>query len=333
MNFRNPSQTLALKEMVDLVRDDLKLVEEAISMESIGSVRVQSAIAAHVQASGGKRLRPILLLLSGRLCGEVRKETVQLAAVVEMIHMATLVHDDVIDMADSRRGRPSTNSIWGNHASVLAGDWLYMQAFQVALRQRDFRVLDALIGVTQLMVEGELFQLERIGRINISLADYLELVDRKTAGLFSGCARLGALSVEADDGQAARLADYAWNVGMAFQLIDDILDFTSRETILGKPVGNDLQEGKLTLPLIYALQNASREETRAIEVILEDRNYERTPFSQVLQIIETNGGFTRARDHAHSYTSRAREIVLSFPDSAVRRALLSITDLVTERDR
>ena len=179
-----------------------------------------------------------------------------MAAVVEMIHTATLVHDDVIDMAKTRRGRPSINVVWGNHTSVLAGDWLYMQAFQVALRERSFPILDTLIQLTQMMVEGELLQLERIGKIGVTEADYMELIDRKTASLFSACARLGAASQGAAEREERRLGEYAWNLGIAFQLIDDILDFTSREKILGKPVGNDLREGKVTLPLIYALEAA-----------------------------------------------------------------------------
>ena len=146
-----------------------------------------------------------------------------------MIHTATLVHDDVIDLASKRRGRPSTNVIWGNHMAVLAGDWLYMQAFQIALRERNFHLLDVLISLTQMMVEGELLQLERLHKIDISEADYMELVDRKTASLFSACARLGAIAVGAREAQENQLADFAWNLGMAFQLVDDILDFTSTE--------------------------------------------------------------------------------------------------------
>ena len=181
----------------------------------------------------------------------------RLAAVVEMIHTATLVHDDVIDIAKTRRGRPSTNVVWGNHISVLAGDWLYMQAFQVALRERNFHLLDVLISLTQMMVEGELLQFERLHRIDITEADYMELVDRKTASLFSACAALGAIAGGADEAVESKLSEFAWNLGMAFQLVDDILDFTSTEKILGKPAGNDLREGKVTLPMIYALENAS----------------------------------------------------------------------------
>src|SRR4030088_3443950 len=187
-------QTLTAREILDLVKDDLERVEREINLESVASVDAVTTIARYLQSGGGKRLRPILVLLASKLVGGVTDGSIRMAAVVEMIHTATLVHDDVIDTAKTRRGRPSSNTIWGNHTCVLAGDWLYMQAFQVALRERNFRVLDVLISLTQLMVEGELLQLERIGKIDISEADYMELVDRKTAGLFSACARLGAMT-------------------------------------------------------------------------------------------------------------------------------------------
>src|SRR5581483_1222088 len=169
-------------------------VEKHITVESVASVDAVTAIGQYLQSSGGKRLRPSLLLISAKLAGHAGPTAIQLGAVVELIHAATLVHDDVIDAAETRRGRPSTNIKWGNHTCVLAGDWLYMQAFQIALRERNFQILDLLIGLTQMMVEGELIQLERIGRIDVTEADCMELVDRKTACLFSVCARLGAIA-------------------------------------------------------------------------------------------------------------------------------------------
>jgi octaprenyl-diphosphate synthase len=221
--------------------------------------------------------------------------------------------------------------VWGNHISVLAGDWLYMQAFQVALRERNFHLLDVLISLTQMMVEGELLQLDRLRRMDISEADYMELVDRKTASLFSACARLGAIAAGADERNEALLGDFAWNLGMAFQLVDDILDFTSTEKILGKPAGNDLREGKITLPLIYAMEKAQPEERKWIEAILTDGNYENVPFMQVLQILDRNKSVERAYERAHSFSEKARSIISGFPENAAQRALLAVVDLVTER--
>src|SRR5207253_400014 len=225
------------------------------------------------------------LLLSSKLIGDGGESAIRMGAVVEMIHAATLLHDDVIDAAQTRRGRPSTNVQWGNHTCVLAGDWLYMQAFQVALRERNFHVLDLLIGLTQMMVEGELIQLDRIGRMDITEADCMELVDRKTACLFSACAKLGAVAAGADAQMEEKLGEFAWNLGMAFQLIDDMLDFTSREQILGKPVGGDLKEGKVTLPLVYALENAGAAERRQVELVLGNRAYDLASFDEINSMI------------------------------------------------
>jgi octaprenyl-diphosphate synthase len=333
MGLSKLGQTLTAREILDLVKSDLERVEREISLESVASVEVVTAIGRYLQSGGGKRLRPILVLLASKLAGSVTDGAIRMAAVVEMIHTATLVHDDVIDIAKTRRGRPSINVVWGNHTSVLAGDWLYMQAFQVALRERSFPVLDVLINLTQMMVEGELLQLERIGKIGVTEADYMELIDRKTASLFSACARLGAQAQSAEESAETRLGEYGWNLGIAFQLIDDVLDFTSREKILGKPVGNDLREGKVTLPLIYALESAAPEERRLVETVLADGNYDQVPFGKILQILHRHNGIERAQQRAQVFTDKARAIVGEFTPSPFQRALLAVTDLVTERDR
>jgi octaprenyl-diphosphate synthase len=333
MAIERAGQVLSGREIFDLVRADLEQVEKAINIESVASVETVTTIGRYLQESGGKRLRPALLLLCARFAGGDGTTGIQLGAVVEMIHAATLVHDDVIDVAQTRRGRPSANVQWGNHTCVLAGDWLYMQAFHVALRERNFHVLDLLISLTQMMVEGELIQLDRIGRIDISEADCMELADRKTACLFSACAKLGAVSAGADAATEEKLGEFAWNLGMAFQLVDDMLDFTSFEETLGKPVGGDLKEGKVTLPLVYALENASAAERRLVENVLRDRNYDSTPFAEIHSMIEIRGGIQRTRERAQQFTERARQLVAEFPESPYQRALCTLTDLVTERDR
>src|SRR5579883_123748 len=286
MAFGNLGRSISAAEIFDLVRADLAQAEREIGLESIASVDAITYIGQYLQSGGGKRLRPILVLLCGRLFGESNPSLIRMAAVAEMIHTATLVHDDVIDMAKTRRGRPSINVVWGNHTSVLAGDWMYMQAFQVALRERSFPILDVLINLTQMMVEGELLQLERLGKIGVTEADYMELIDRKTASLFSACAKLGALAQGAGEAAEAKLGEYAWNLGMAFQLIDDVLDFTAREKILGKPVGGDLREGKVTLPLVYALEQATPAEHGLVSTILRQRNYDEVPFLRILDLLE-----------------------------------------------
>ncbi len=332
MNLGKLGQALTAKEIFGLIHDDLQRVEQEITRESVASADAVTTIGKYLQSSGGKRLRPTLLLLSARLVGTAGPSAIRMGAVVEMIHAATLVHDDVIDAAETRRGRPSSNVQWGNHTCVLAGDWLYMQAFQMALRERNFHTLELLIGLTQMMVEGELFQLERIGRIDVTEADCMELVHRKTACLFSVCAKLGALVGGADAAVEEKLGDFAWSLGMAFQLVDDVLDFTANEKVLGKPVGNDLREGKVTLPLVYALERAAPEERAQVETILRDRNYEQVPFRQVRALLDKYRGIERVRERAQAFTDKARAVISEFPESRYQRALFAVTDLITHRD-
>jgi octaprenyl-diphosphate synthase len=328
MNLGKLGQAVTAREIFDLVQEELRRVEKKISNESVASVDAVTAIGKYLQSSGGKRLRPALLLLSTRLAGngDSMDTAVELGAVVELIHAATLLHDDVIDVAETRRGRPSTNVKWGNHTCVLAGDWLYMQAFQIALRERNFAILELLIGLTQMMVEGELLQLERIGRIDVTEADCMELVDRKTARLFSVCARLGALAASGDGRTEERLGEYAWNLGMAFQLIDDVLDFTAREKTLGKPVGGDLREGKVTLPLVYALEHATPQERGLVKTILRDRSYDHVPFAAILAFLERHRGIERVKERAQAFTEKARQIIGQFPESPYQRALVAVTE-------
>ena len=332
MGLGKLGQALSAREIFDLVKSDLERVEKEISLESVASVDAITAIGQYLQEAGGKRLRPSLLLLSSKLIGDGGESAVRLGAVVELIHAATLVHDDVIDAAETRRGRPSANVQWGNHTCVLAGDWLYMQAFHIALRERNFHMLDLLIGLTQMMVEGELLQLERIGRIDISEADCMELVDRKTACLFSVCAKLGALTAGADSCTEEKLGDFAWNLGMAFQLVDDMLDFTAREKTLGKPVGGDLREGKVTLPLVYALERATPAERNLVERVLQDRHYDNVGLREIVALIEKYGGIDRVKARAQSFTDKARRLIGEFPESPYQRALYAVTELITERD-
>lgn len=324
---------LTAREIQGLVAKDLERVEKEFRLESVGSVEAVGQIAQYLQSNGGKRLRPILLLVSTRLFSEPSQDAIRLAAVVELIHTATLVHDDIIDDAKTRRGKPAANTIWGNETSVLAGDWLYMQAFQIALRLRNFEILDLLITLTQQMVDGELLQLERIGKLDISEADCLELMDRKTASLFSVCTRLGAIVGGASEEEQALLGEFGWNLGMAFQMIDDVLDFTSRESVLGKPVGNDLREGKVTLPMSYALERATEAEKAMVARVLSEGSYNGVGFERVKGMVDSHAGADRARERASEFTTKARTLLAALPDNPARAALMAATDLVADRDR
>jgi octaprenyl-diphosphate synthase len=320
------------KEIFELVRTDLQKVEEEFCLQSVSSAEPISEIAQYLQAGGGKRLRPALVLLSSKLCGYHEFPAIRLGAVVELIHTATLVHDDIIDGADTRRGRPSANYRWGNHMSVLAGDWLYMQAFNVALAERSFKILDLLIGVTQVMVEGELLQLTHLHKVDVTEEAHLELADRKTACLFSVCLRLGAVLGRRSPEEEAKLGEFGTNLGLAFQLIDDILDFTSTEEILGKPIGSDLREGKITLPLIYLLQKCSVQEARKVSQVLEDGNYDAVPFEAIMELIERYGTLQAARAKARQFAERARGCLEIFPESQYKDALRSLAEFIVERD-
>ena len=319
-------------EILALVASDLAKVERAIELDTVCSVDAVTAISQHLQLSGGKRLRPTLVLLTARACGYDGEGAIRLGAVTEIVHAATLVHDDVIDEAKVRRGRPSTNQRWGNHTSVLAGDWLYMQAFNLTLRERNFKMLDLLIELTQTMVEGELLQAELVGKADITEEEHLRLIHRKTACLFSVCARFGALLAGADEETERRLGDYGWNLGMAFQLIDDVLDLSATEAVLGKPVGNDLREGKATLPVILALAKCSDSEREQIETVMRDGNYERVPHFEVQSILQRHDALDAVRRRALEYTGIATERLAPLPESEYKRALTSILDLVVERD-
>jgi octaprenyl-diphosphate synthase len=322
---------LTRAEVMALVAADLIKVEKAIELDTICSVEAVTAISHHLQSSGGKRLRPVLVLLIARALGSTDDSAIRLGAVTEIVHTATLVHDDVIDEATVRRGKPSTNQRWGNQASVLAGDWLYMQAFHLTLQERQFRLLDLLIELTQTMVEGELMQSELVGRVDVSEQEYLELVHRKTACLFSVCARFGALAAGADEELENRCGDYGWNLGMAFQLTDDLLDFHATEEALGKPVANDLREGKVTLPLILALNSCSAEEREEVATVIRDGGYEGTPASNIAALLDRYGSAEAVQRRAADYIETAVEALGPFAETPYKRALISIADWIVDR--
>jgi octaprenyl-diphosphate synthase len=321
------------QQIFNLVKDDLQEVEKEFARQSESSVRTIAEIGRYLQEGGGKRIRPALLLLCTRLCGSVDSMAVQLAAVVEFIHTATLVHDDIIDGADTRRGRSSVNHKWGNQITVLVGDWLYMQSFVIALHQRNFHILDILIGLTQKMVEGELIQLAMNGNVQVGEEDLLEIARRKTACLFSGCARIGAALGKVSPEHEEALARYGLDLGMAFQLIDDVLDFTSSQQVLGKPVLSDLMEGKITLPLLYALEHCDKSELQTIRLVLKERQLNTISRMEILAIIEKYSALAKTRTRARKYAESAQEQLRLFPSSIYREALCSIPEYVLTRDR
>jgi octaprenyl-diphosphate synthase len=320
------------REVFELLRDDLAAIEREFGRDTVSSVRVITEIGEYLRAGGGKRIRPALLLLSSRLFGNGQRGAIQLGAVVEIIHTATLVHDDIIDEAQTRRGRAAANTQWGNSKCVLAGDWLYMQAFRIAIQQRNFRVLDVFIELTQMMVEGELLQMEKLGRL-ISLDEHFDLIYRKTACLFSTCMRLGAILGGATSEQEEKLALYGRSTGMAFQIVDDVLDLTASENILGKPVGSDLREGKVTMAVIHALERCTPEEREKIQTVMDERAFGSVSHPQILDILNRYGSLDAALTRASQFAEDARRAICNFPDSEIKRALLWVPDFVVAREK
>ena len=321
------------EEIFSLVQRDLALVEEEFDRNLSDASTLVTSIGRYLHDGGGKRVRPALVLLASRLVsGEASPSAVRLAAVMEMLHTATLVHDDIIDEARVRRGRTSANVQWGNDRTVLVGDWLYMTAFDMSLRERNFAILDALTQMTRLMVDGEIFQLSLVGNSHITEDEHLDIVRRKTAYMFSACAEVGGIVAGASREEQRALACYGLSVGVSFQLIDDVLDFVSTEAKLGKPVANDIREGKLTLPLIYLLENGNEEYRRMIETVMRERAFETVRREDVLRLVHEKGTLKRARAEAGRYANEAIEALSIFPPSPYRQALLSVPSFIVERE-
>jgi octaprenyl-diphosphate synthase len=322
-------------EVYSLITGDLDLVVKDLAKLLSSELGIVDAIGKYLLDGGGKRIRPALLLLAARLCagdGPIDPKVVRMAAVMEMLHAATLVHDDIIDDAEMRRGRPSVNVTWGNEISVLMGDWLYMKAFEVTLEQRNFDVLDLLTAMTRSMTEGELIQLDVLGSIDIPEAQHLEIVRHKTAYMFRACAEIGGIVGGGSLEERKALSDYGLAAGIAFQLIDDVLDFVSTEDKLGKPVANDLREGKLTLPLIYLIEKGDAEHRRLVETVVREGGFESVTREQILALVVDEGTLDRAKEEARAYARRATEALAPFAASPYREALLSIPNFIVERE-
>src|SRR5213595_473547 len=295
---------LTARRIFDLISPELRLVEEEFERQARSNIQVIAYIGEYLQRSGGKRVRPALTILSNYAAGGDGSNygSVRMATVMEFLHTATLVHDDVIDRAATRRNRPSINSEFGNQTAVLMGDWLYMSAFETSLAERSLPILDILTAVTRRMTEGELLQLTLLGRTDISEEQYFDVIARKTAYLFSACCEIGALLGGATAEEQASMRDYGMNLGMAFQLVDDLLDFTGCEDVLGKPAGADLLEGKVSLPLIFLLQREP--EMRAvIQSVISEASYASMTRASLWEAMQESGALQPAFERANEYAT------------------------------
>lgn len=325
---------ISARRIFSLIANELQQVEIEFERQARSNVQVIAYLGDYLRKSGGKRVRPALTILSNYAVGGEgsRYNSIRMATVMEFLHTATLVHDDIIDKADMRRNRPTVNALYGNETAVLMGDWLYMSAFETSLAERSLPILDILTSVTRKMTEGELLQLTLLGHADVSEAQYLDVLKRKTAYLFSASCEIGAILGGATEQQQTALREYGSNLGTAFQLIDDLLDFTSTEDALGKAAGADLLGGKVTLPLIY-LREADPSTLEMIQRVLRDGNYDGISQEDLFVALRRTGALERARVCADEYAESARDALEKLPDSDYCDALRELPSYVLNRDR
>jgi octaprenyl-diphosphate synthase len=321
-----------LKDIVQLVEDDLVKVEELFAQQVRSDVKLVAEIGRYIQQGGGKRIRPALLLLACRAAGYRGERAILLASVVEFIHTATLLHDDIIDEATVRRGRRSVNSRWGNDITVLLGDFLYTKSMAMALSQDNLKILRLLSDVTLRMIEGEILEIERNGDVKVTPDDHIDIIRRKTADLFSACMRIGAILGDVGPEKEEALARYGLNLGICFQMVDDLLDFTAEEETLGKPVANDLREGKLTLPMIFLLRKSGSAGLEMVRAVLDDRGFGRVSRDELVRLARDHGALDEARTLAEQYADAARRDLEGFERSRYREALEALPDFILARD-
>ena len=330
--FANQSPALNAKRIFSLIKDEMALVEAEFEKQASSNIQVINYLGEYLRASGGKRVRPALLILANKAVGGVgdSESVIRLATVMEMLHTATLVHDDIIDNANTRRNRTSVNAKFGNQTAVLMGDWLYMSAFETSLQERKLEILDILTELTRKMTEGELIQLTMLGRTDITEKDYFDILQRKTAFLFSACCEIGAILGNASKEQQKALRDFGKNLGTAFQLADDGLDFTAEKEVLGKASGADLIEGKLTLPLILMVKE-DPSVIADLETLMRDGEYKNGSRENLLNKLQSNGFLEETRQRAYSFAKKAVENLELLPKTKYRVAIGEIPTLMIER--
>ena len=328
-----PAAAADLAQIFEPIREDLDAVEQEFVRHIQSRVALIPEMGRYIQKSGGKRVRPAVLLMASRLGGYQGDRAVLYASVVEFIHTATLVHDDIIDGADLRRGRPAAHSRWGNDITVLLGDYLYIKSMAMALTQDSLEIIRLLCDVTLRMIEGELYQLTKTGDVDIAEEEHFEIIRRKTAFLFGGCAQIGGMLGGVSPERESALRDYGFNLGIAFQLVDDLLDYTADQVALGKPIGGDLREGKVTLPVIFLLERGGHEADRLIRTVVQERAVNQDQWRQILALLREHRAIELAYERAVEYANRAKTCLDAFPPSRERDALLALPDYVLARDR
>ena len=322
-----------LAQLFEPIRDDLRDVEREFARHVQSQVALIPTIGDYIRNGGGKRIRPAVLLMAARMAGYTGERAVLYASVLEFIHTATLVHDDIIDESQLRRGREAVHTRWGNHVTVLFGDFLYLKSMSLALTQDDLAIIRLLCEVTLRIVEGEIYQLTKNGDADLTEAEHFEIVQSKTAYLFAGCARIGGMLGSITRDQQESLWQYGLNIGMSFQIVDDLLDFTGEEGALGKPVGGDLREGKLTLPVIHMRDRGGPRAGALLRKVVEAREVSLDEWQEIRALLAQTRSIEYAARVASDYVERAKKTLYSFPSSAARDALMFLPDYVVSRDR
>jgi octaprenyl-diphosphate synthase len=323
----------SMADVWDAYRHELDGVEDQVRKNLESSVTLVNTVAAHILNSGGKRIRPLLLLLSARVCGYAGREHYQLGSLIEFIHTATLLHDDVVDDADIRRGRRTARKVWGNQISILVGDYLYSSAMCQVVEFRSQGINEVLAEACKKMAEGEVLQLYYNGNPAMPEADYLKVVEHKTAGLIAAACRMGAILADASEAQQDALFRFGQYLGIAFQVADDTLDYTANGESLGKTLGQDLRQGKATLPLLHLLQHCSDSDRRMIKDRMETRTLTDDDLARLIHLMEDYGSIAYALDRAQAYVAAAKRDLSSFEDSTAKRALSVAADYMVTRDR
>jgi octaprenyl-diphosphate synthase len=313
----------------DLAASDMQRVDALIRQRLSSDVVLINQIADHIIASGGKRLRPMLHVLAAGAAGYRGDEHTKLAAIIEFIHTSTLLHDDVVDESDLRRGRKTANALWGNAASVLVGDFLYSRSFQLMVELDDMRIMRILADTTNTIAQGEVLQLLNIGNADVDEAAYLAVIERKTAVLFAAATELGGILGGLPENQIAALREYGMQLGYAFQIADDLLDYVSDADTLGKNIGDDLAEGKPTLPVIYALEKSTPEQAQSLRHAIERGGLD--SLDRIIAAIRDSGALERTHQRAVSHADAAREALQALPSSSHRDALLALAAYAVER--
>jgi octaprenyl-diphosphate synthase len=318
--------------IIKSVGDDLKAIETALKENLNPHIDLVRKVAGHIIFSGGKRLRPLLMVLSARLCNYKGGREIDFATIFEYLHAATLLHDDIIDGAPRRRGQPVANTIWDSPTVILTGDFLLARSLTIASKTGDPRAISTIANITEEMSQGEIQQLHRKGALDLSEEEYMEIIRRKTAVLFQGACRIGAMIAGVASEREKALAEFGSRLGMAFQMADDLLDYSLDSKTLGKEVGADLKEGKLTLPVIHSLANASGDDRAWMENLIKNCLFEPDDFKRLIGMLETYGGITYTRRLAGEAVRSAKDALAAFPMSGPKKILLDIADYALTRN-